>query len=117
MKSVKEVMETKTFIEYEDDKYSFSGYIHLVPIRESSIYNEVDSVISEISILDKWSKNSIYFPKINYREFRRAFGEFTGSAVINKCDEWADAVRHERKYDLFAAYQNAVADYANAVGE
>lgn len=111
MKSVQEVMETRTFVEYENDVYSFSGYIHLAPIDGSHIHNEVESKFTEVSILDKWSKNSIYIRQMNYRAFRSALNEFVGNATMNKVDEWADAVRYERRYDLYQGYQNAFADY------
>lgn len=115
MKSVQEVMETKTFVEYKNDMYSISGYIHLVPIRESSIYNEVESKFTDVSILDKEGLNSMYLPELDQRMFRNMLNEFVGSASINKIDEWADAVRYERRYDLYQGYQNAIADYVYAM--
>jgi hypothetical protein len=116
MKSVQEVMETKTFVEYKNDKYSISGYIHLVPIRESSIYNEVESKFTDVSILDAEGLNSMYLPELDQRMFRNMLNEFVGRASMDKIDEWADAVRYERRYDLYQGYQNAIADYLYATG-
>jgi hypothetical protein len=117
MKSVQEVMETKTFVEYKNDKYSICGYIHLEPIEGSHIHNEVKSKFTDVSILDKEGLNSMYLPELDQRAFRNMLNEFVGRASMDRIDEWANAVRYERRYDLYQGYQNAIADYVYATGE
>jgi hypothetical protein len=115
MKSVQEVMDEKQFFEMENTHWSVSGYIHLVPTqRVQDVMSEVDSAFTDISITDKRSGNSIHVPEFDDWGFREVLWNFRCEAVYAKHNEWNDAVRHHKKYDLFAAYQNALADYAYA---
>ena len=116
MKSVEEVMNEKQFFEMENTHWSVSGYIHLVPTkRVLDVMSEVDSCFTDITITDKRTGNSISFPEFDDWGFRDVLWQFRCEAVYVKHNEWRDAVIHHRKYDLFAAYQNALADYAYAV--
>ena len=117
MKSVEEVMNEKQFFEKENSHWLVSGYIHLIPTRSNDVMREVESSFTEVSILDKRSGNSIYIPVFDDWGLREALWDFRCEAVRVKHDEWYEVVRDNTKYDLFAAYQNAVADYANVVGE
>ncbi len=117
MKSVQEVMDEKQFFETENNHWSVSGYIQLVPTRSGDVMKDVESSFTEVSILDKKSGNSIYIPVLDDWSLREALWDFRCEAVYAKHNEWNDAVRREKKYDLFAAYQNALADYAYAKGE
>lgn len=116
MKSVEEVMSEKQFFAKENSHWLVSGYIHLIPSeRVRDVMSEVDSCFTEVSIVDKRSGNSIYIPEHDDWGLRDVLWDFRCKAVEAKHNEWYDAVRHHKKYDLFAAYQNAIADYAYAV--
>jgi len=117
MKSVHEVMSQKQFFEKHNSHWSVSGYIQLVPTRSGDVMKDVESSFTEVSILDKRSGNSIHIPVFDDWGLREALWDFRCEAIHEKHDEWADAVRREKKYDLFAAYQNALADYSYATGE
>ncbi len=116
MKSVQEVMDEKQFFEMENTHWSVSGYIHLVPTqRVQDVMSEVDSAFTDISITDKRSGNSIYVPEFDDWGFREVLWNFRCEAVYAKHNEWNDAVRHHKKYDLFTGYQNALAEYLQAL--
>lgn len=115
MKSVEEVMNEKQFFEKHNSRWSVSGYIHLVPTeRVRDVMSEVDSCFTDITITDKRSGNSINVAEFDDWGLREVLWDFRCEAVYVTHKEWADAVRAERKYDLFAGYQNAIADYAYA---
>jgi hypothetical protein len=115
MKSLQEVMSQKQFFEKHNSHWSVSGYIQLVPTRSGDVMKEVESSFTEVSILDKRSGNSIHIPVFDDWGLREALWDFRCEAIHETHNEWADAVRAERKYDLFAAYQNALADYQYAM--
>ena len=115
MKSVQEVMDEKQFFEMENTHWSVSGYIHLVPTkRVQDVMSEVDSAFTDVSILHKKSGQSMLIPEFDDWNFREVLWNFRCEAHYAKHNEWNDAVRHHKKYDLFAAYQNALSDYAYA---
>lgn len=112
MKSLKEVMNDKQFFEKHNYRWSVSGYIQLIPTRLNDVTKEVESSFTEVSILDKRSGNSIHIPEFDDFGLREVLWDFRCEAINVTHDEWHNAVRAERKYDLFAGYQNALADYA-----
>jgi hypothetical protein len=115
MKSVQEVMDEKLFFKKENSSWSISGFIHLVPTeRVQDVMSEVDSAFTDMFIVDKKSGQSMLIPEFDDWAFRDLLWEFRCRAVEVKHKEWYDAVRHHKKYDLFAAYQNALSDYAYA---
>ena len=114
MKSLQEVMNEKQFFEKHNSRWSVSGYIQLIPTRLNDVKKEVESSFTEVSILDKRSGNSIHLPVFDDWGLREVLWDFRCEAINVTHTEWADAVRAERKYDLFAGYQNAIADYAYA---
>ena len=112
MKSVRQVLDEKQFFEKENTHWSVSGYIQLIPTKCNDVMKEVDSCFTEVSILDKRSGNSIYIPLFDDWGLREALWDFRCEAIHELHNEWNEAVRAEKKYDLFAGYQNALADYA-----
>lgn len=117
MKSVEEVMKDKQFFEKHNHRWSVSGYIQLIPTRLNDVTKEIESSFMEVTILDKRSGNSIHIPEFDDWGLREVLWDFRCEAINVKYDEWHKAVRAESKYDLFAGYQNAVAEYLQAIGE
>ncbi len=116
MKSVQEVMDEKVFFEHENSSWSISGYIHLVPTeRVQDVMSEVDSAFTDVSILDKKSGQSMLVPEFDDWAFRTALWDFRCKAVHARHNEWYEAVRETNKYDLFTGYQNAIAEYLQAL--
>ena len=112
MKSVEAVMNEKSFFKYENQRFSFEGWIHLEPRNGSPIDRDVQTVFTEVYIWDAQEMESMYLREFDFLRFADAFNSWKSEAIIEKTNKWADAVRAERKYDLFAAYQNAFAEYA-----
>lgn len=116
MKSVEEVMNEKQFFEMENTHWSVNGYIHLIPTqRVRDVMSEVDSCFTDITIVDKRSGNSIHIPEHDDWGLREVLWDFRCRASDAISKEWYDAVRAETKYDLFAGYQNAIAEYNYAM--
>ncbi len=117
MKSVQDVMDEKLFFKKENSSWSISGFIHLVPTkRVQDVMSEVDSAFTDMFIVDKKSGQSMLIPEFDDWAFRDLLWEFRCKAVEVKHNQWWKAVRENTKYDLFASYQNAIADYLQATG-
>jgi hypothetical protein len=114
MKSVEAVMNEKSYFKYENQRFSFEGWVHLEPHNGASIHNDVQTVFTNVYIWDAQEMESMYLREFDWLGFSDAFNSWKSEAILSKTNEWADAVRAERKYDLFAGYQNAIADYAYA---
>ena len=117
MKSVEEVMNEKSYFQYANDRFSFAGWVHLEPQNGAHIHNDVQTVFTNVYICDEVTKEAMYLREFDLQRFSDAFHSWKSEAILTKVNKWADAVRAERKYDLFAGYQNAIADYAYATGE
>ncbi len=117
MKSVEEVMNEKSYFKYRNTRFEFEGWVHLVPQNGAHIHNDVQTVFTNVYIFDDKTKEGMFMKEFDFLLFADAFNSWKSEAIITKCNEWADAVRAERKYDLFAGYQNAVAEYLQAIGE
>jgi hypothetical protein len=111
MKSVQEVMDEKLFFEHKNKSWYVSGFIHLVPTRSEDAMKEVESAYTDISIVDRKSGQSMCIPDFDDWALREALWEFRCKAVEVKHNQWWNAVRENRKYDIFAGYQNAIAEY------
>jgi hypothetical protein len=107
MKSVQEIMSEKSFFEYQNGRFMVSGNIHLVPIGNSSIYNEVESVLTDVEIYDAVTTSTIQFYDFPHWEFIEAIRGFRNNAIDKKCEEWEIAVRHEQQYNLAEGYMKA----------
>ena len=107
MKSVQEIMNEKSFFEYQNGRFMVSGNIHLVPTRNNNIHNEVDSVFTDVEIYDSATTTTIQFYDFPQWEFINAIRGFTGEAILNKHKDWEIAVRRERQYNLADGYIKA----------
>ena len=116
MKSVQEVMNEKSYFKYENQRFSFEGWVHLEAHNGASIHNDVQTVFTNVYIFDDLTKEGMYLREFDWLCFSDAFNSWKSEAIISKTNEWADAVRAERKYDLYQGYQNAIADYLQATG-
>ena len=112
MKSVEAVMNEKSYFKYQNRRFSFEGWVYLEPRNGASIHNDVQTVFTNVYIFDDLTKEGMYLREFDYQLFSDAFYSWKSEAILGKIDEWEDAVRAERKYDLFAGYQNALANYA-----
>lgn len=117
MKSVEAVMNEKSYFQYANDRFSFAGWVHLESQNGAHIHNDVQTVFTNVYICDEVTKEAMYLREFDLLRFSDAFTSWKSEAILTKVNEWADAVRAERKYDLFAGYQNALAEYAQAIGE
>lgn len=116
MKSVEAVMNEKSYFEHANSRFRINGWVHLVPQNGAHIHNDVQTVFTNVYIFDEVTEEAMYFREFDLQSFFDAFNSWKSEAILTKINEWADAVRAERKYDLFAGYQNAIAEYAQAVG-
>jgi hypothetical protein len=107
MKSVQEVMNEKSYFKCQNERFVVSGNIHLVAIGNSSIYNEVESVLTDVEIYDSVTTSTIQFYDFPHWEFIEAIRGFRNHAIDKKCEEWEIAVRHERQYNLANGYMEA----------
>ena len=107
MKSVQEIMNEKSFFEYQNGRFMVSGHIHLVPTKQDNIYNEVESVLTDVEIYDSVTTSTIQFYDFPHWEFIEAIRGFRNHAIDKKCEEWEIAVRHERQYNLADGYMEA----------